>query len=567
MIPSGVFGDLPHQFGQRVSRPRNSLSWSEIRNVRKLAEILKELIKRRFDAALGRHRDRPCLLSYSSDSTPIATLETYSAAEWNHLKVRRRGRLNNHFIIQRAWLRTADDLNVIFTEPFRVADGTAWTAWTACTQLVPTLREAGHRGLAISHHCEDRLLFSSMDRIMNKHHNYIDHQIGLRESPGQVRLLHLLHWQVHSGCSCHDAHNAYKWSVLRDNSDPERLKSAFIIVESMRNAYSQLLANLGSWLATVLTFADYEHDEFRSMWVLLGVEPQLIDLLEHLQLRFRSGRLLVASKFEGDSTALELIATALMGVWRFVEWSDSRWASMSSSCRTMIACFLTGLGSLVGFVRSQRCESDYYIGGFSRCTDEVKMLFAVGGIAGWVADTCLELLLEDDRLPARMSILERELNLEVDYVTTLSDTILTTIAEVVGTSCRALRSAVNGAALTAAGFILSRSGRPRRCHGLSVEATKPPSCSASSTARGPKRPQPPRFGTSSPWATTARSSCRASSSSRPSPGPPPRQNKVACPSACWPRHTKATDRTRCGLGRWWPASHPCCLRPHRGSAR
>jgi hypothetical protein len=117
---------------------------------------------------------------------------------------------------------------------------------------------------------EDRALRSSLEHIMQMHHKFIDEEISSCLPPGEASLLRLLHWQVHTGRVCHDVHDAMKWSMLRSFSDQEVLKSAYITVESLRNAYSQLALNFATWLPTVLEFVDWNFLHIQDMWISLG---------------------------------------------------------------------------------------------------------------------------------------------------------------------------------------------------------------------------------------------------------------------------------------------------------
>ena len=62
----------------------------------------------------------------------------------------------------------------------------------------------------------------------------------------------------------------------------------WIVFESLKNAYDILVLSLPSWLGRVLAFEDHEApDDLEAFWILMGLEPQWVQLLVVLQLRFR----------------------------------------------------------------------------------------------------------------------------------------------------------------------------------------------------------------------------------------------------------------------------------------
>ena len=87
---------------------------------------------------------------------------------------------------------------------------------------------------------------------------------------------------------------------------------------------------------------------------------------------------------------------------------------MGSSCRAVIAGMLTGLDSLVAYIRGRPDESDFYIHGYERCQGDVRRFFAVGALTSWMSDAVLEILLEDDMLPVVEQQIDEEIESEED---------------------------------------------------------------------------------------------------------------------------------------------------------
>ena len=136
-----------------------SLATTDVRHIVRLGEVFKDFLSRRWRRLIRRTSTLPAICSYSCDSTPLTTTETFRKKllfEGGAFTVRRRGRNAGHFNIQRCWYKAGDHCGVIFTEAQRLKDQSSWTHFSSFLQLGASPRSAGHRGLLIEHHVEDR---------------------------------------------------------------------------------------------------------------------------------------------------------------------------------------------------------------------------------------------------------------------------------------------------------------------------------------------------------------------------------------------------------------------------
>ena len=152
--------------------------------MKRMAEVGKDFLQQRFTSAVQRNLHRPALQSYSCDSTPLTTRETYRRAWGDSLRITRKGRMASHFDIQRLWFKSGSESTCMFSEPIRLADGTGWGVFSAYMKLTTTLRQAGHRGLVVSHHCEDRAL--SSESCVDKLIKDTRRELGVHEVPKQA---------------------------------------------------------------------------------------------------------------------------------------------------------------------------------------------------------------------------------------------------------------------------------------------------------------------------------------------------------------------------------------------
>ena len=80
---------------------------------------------------------------------------------------------------------------------------------------------------------------------------------------------------------------------------------------------------------------------------------------------FKAGRLHVAAECRDRPGFLDDLIATLMGVWRFITFSESRWLTIRPSCRVLMAASLTGIESLVAYAR-RGGNKEYYIHNFDR---------------------------------------------------------------------------------------------------------------------------------------------------------------------------------------------------------
>ena len=264
-------------------------------------------------------------------------------------------------------------------------------------------------------------------------------------------------WHTCVGCCCHDVHNALKWSVMEYVSDKNIMRSAWIVLESLRSGFSLLVSEMGSWVARHLSYGDHlDADALRQYWVMLDVGSEYVELLVDLQLRWQDGKLWVAGTWQGNDKLPELITQCFMHVWSFKVFSDSRWCGLTACCRSLVASLTLGLRSLVNDIIASGRYSTYYIGGFGNLNDDVIRLCLRVAASGHVSDTILCMVLEDDRLPKLMDDILEEIDAEVNYVTSLSDGVLSILGSVAGLAVRPLRDELIHAAAVQAGYLKMR---------------------------------------------------------------------------------------------------------------
>ena len=107
---------------------------------------------------------------------------------------------------------------------------------------------------------------------------------------------------------------------------------------------------------------DDEICDRQCLWICLGLEPGLVDLMSAtLQFRWSDGQLTITEELRGTD-CVGLVATALLSIWRFRQFTESRWLQTGTTGRALTAAHLTGLPHLVQQILCDPSASKYFLG-------------------------------------------------------------------------------------------------------------------------------------------------------------------------------------------------------------
>lgn len=266
----------------------------------------------------------------------------------------------------------------------------------------------------------------------------------------------LLHWDTYVECKSHQCHNSLKWAMGKYIEDKGTLRSAYITMESLRNGFDELEKNSKVWIRAHLSYEDWHVDCIEFLWTMLGFRGEWLDLLVKLQIRFVDDKLKVAAAFEIDGDTEELVYMALLHVWKFTKFTDSRWATIGCTSRSLLSSTILGLESLVAHVLQNPASSSCYIKGFAHYDQKVRELVAIISTSSFVADAVLELLFQDDRLPRNLEACDREICDEINFVFNIGSDVWKIVARACRMSEEAIRHASISSALVQGGFISSK---------------------------------------------------------------------------------------------------------------
>eukprot|EP00974_Lingulodinium_polyedra_P119137 11170003-Lingulodinium_polyedra.AAC.1 len=132
----------------------------------------------------------------------------------------------------------------VLREPLALTNGKgALPVFAATIDFVDTLREMGHKGIAVHHYCFDRALCSALGRLLQQHHLSManSEEASSSSNTNQGTLQYLAEWIVVNGCCNHDVHNALHWGLFQYFPNPEVVKDVYIAIDSLRKGYTQLI--------------------------------------------------------------------------------------------------------------------------------------------------------------------------------------------------------------------------------------------------------------------------------------------------------------------------------------
>lgn len=406
-------------------RAWKTLSREEEDLLHRLVEVVKHVLKDKCLSLVKDSQHEAVLWAYSCDATPLKCTKTIVHAAQGST-VTRRGKVLAEFLLQRGFVKAKggkdrDQLAVMFTDVLSCREGKkTQNLFSAAATFFPLLRKAGHLGICVQAHCMDRLQFASLDKLLRQR-NQAFYMEGLGPNLGdQATQLELLDWVVGVGCACHDVQNSLKWGLgsTKIPQDKWSLCELHIVVESLRNSFDLLVTRLPQFLLDHLSFSDdgYDWEEVASFWRVLGVGPDMIEMLADINPWWADGKLWVSGKLTADPDCIEKVSHALLYLIRWRKFCDSRWCTVGPCCRALLCGLCVGLEAWVAMVRADATATDYHLKGIGRLSQAMKKYCIMAALVSYVPDAVLAETLVDDRLVRHATHLKELAQEEIEWV-------------------------------------------------------------------------------------------------------------------------------------------------------
>ena len=144
-----------------------------------------------------------------------------------------------------------------------------------------------------------------------------------------------------------------------------------------------------------------------------------------------------------------------MHVWRFHRFAESRWLTIGTSCRTMLAAFMIGISDLVKHIK-KNCTSLFFLRGFDRLDAGRLEFMAMCAVASRVPEAIQADLMRDNRVAKTADALWETGAKELKWAIDLPDSTYTLLADLCNSSGSALKDRCIDAAHTSFHFLYRR---------------------------------------------------------------------------------------------------------------
>jgi len=444
-----------------------ALSRDQARLCDQVCEAAKEVCKQTTANLVASCEHEPCLQSCACDGTPIQVSLEMQAHLPNGRLIKRGGKASHEFLVASQFTRFVNAKGEALTA-LLVRDPLPLTHGKAVLRIVEaslsqwrSLRQHGHLGPVVQHYCWDRLGWSALRRRVLQMRDLLEAQWGGGEGQPSSSKLCLLEWTCFNACALHDAQNAFRWSLKPLFDDVDLLKAVYLGVASVRNSSDLVAAFLGEWVCKSLEnagpFSPAEKQLWSTVWATLGLKDDVALLLvDTLQLRYTStGKLAVARDATGAATTSEVCA-ALMAIWNIPMFSDSRWLTVGTAAKRMVASHLTGMTGFFNFAAKKPSVKMYYLGGFLKMKAASLQFLVQAALVGAVPQAAQLAVLKDSRVAMTAPALKSSLAAAIASLAALPAPVWATLATVGGMSMDELRAKCLAAAHKAYAFFQFR---------------------------------------------------------------------------------------------------------------
>ena len=385
-----------------------TLNVQDTRDCDKFAECVKIMLRQSAESFVQNAAGAPLLTSKSADGTPLKVVVNHKTTLPSGRVVERGGKTGREFLLKNQFLRyyIAGEAKTcaILQDPICLDHGkSAGAIFAACSQHWRTLRELGHGGIAIEHYCYDRGGIEASERYWRAYHDRAPIPVAVAPLASE-KTLRLTEMVIVTPCAAHDVQSSFRWGMGQYLQDRQLLRDVFIGIEALRHSMDLVQRFLVEWVTEKLQFVSPRPASIeprRLLFASLDIDDETADVMsDQLQLHFSDGRLQVSNEVVGMPDLVDLIKTCLSSTFKFVRFSDSRFLTVGTSCRVLVAGVILGLEDLIEHIRKAPSASLFYLHGFLRLRAEPdRMRFVVeAAFVSRASDGVLAFILEDPRV-------------------------------------------------------------------------------------------------------------------------------------------------------------------------
>jgi len=434
-----------------LAKASRALTRVEDREAHALSEIGKQTCREAARELIQRADHGTCMQFASADGTPIQVSDNVTQSLGPGRVIRRFGKSSYEFLCAAhftRWRKAEGGYEDALTvrDPMPLTNGKKASQITAATRSQwQTLRQAGHLGGAVQGYVYDRCCLSAISDQVLQWHELMWPSFGTPNiSAARLWLLELV---IVLACAMHDAQSSFRWSLPVEFEDADLLRDVYVGIQSCRNSFNIIIMYLAHWIALSITFVEAmgeeEKENWRTLWRALGMPDDVLhQLVDVFELRCIAGRLLVVARAEFHVDLVGALHALILAIWRFQKFTESRWLTVGSSARSMVAAQLTGLTAMLTWTKHNFQVQAWYLNGFWRIGQKEWLMLVQCALVATVPDVALLMLIEDARVALHAPAIRAAMVAKMTWLVHLPSFVWLTLGVVAGIEGPALRRRV-----------------------------------------------------------------------------------------------------------------------------
>ena len=357
----------------QLAKSARVLDCADRRAVEIIADWLEDALRNKVKENVAAYKHAPRLGMYSSDGWSSRVTSRTVEEVGPHIRVDHSGRIRLEFALGRCVVRQLRPsgkvaLNILARKPRGMCAGRRHgNFFQAAVELGQTLREFGAEGVSIQVFLLDGLHFQAFMRLMRGRFGFRWGDADSFESELERTLCWCQEWVLGIKCCSHACSNAVVWS-LKGVSSKEVQDACHIAIKALRNSSEDLRKKIDEFLRARTRGAGRGHcrGDVECWWQFCLIRADLLPLFLAADPEWDGTSLLVEASFLERPGALGMLATMLLYILQWNDWSETRWCGVKYAARKLVRSEICGVAHIVTLIQNDRDVNPSYCNGYER---------------------------------------------------------------------------------------------------------------------------------------------------------------------------------------------------------
>jgi hypothetical protein len=173
-------------------------------------------------------------------------------------------------------------------------------------------------------------------------------------------------------------------------------------------------------------------DEATNFWIRLGIDSEMLDIIISVDLHWDGVTLWFNASALSGSDSIAQVTSIIFFLFRFADFSDTRWMQPGKSIHPVLASIEVGLLKVVRMARDDPKVTDYHLHGVDKLSVLAKKHLVIRGMQTFLAESVMQELLEEERLLRIIDSVENTLREEHDFLIATSSATWFRLAALIG---------------------------------------------------------------------------------------------------------------------------------------